>query len=372
LISTYMNYQLITRDLDASLNRVQSQPMVQRETEYYLENIKKVTSIDEFLADDRLFRYAMKAHGLEDMAYAKAFMRKILEEGLTDPNAFANRLTDNRYKEFARSFDFSKHGANTTIYNAAQQGVVENYLFKSAGKPNPPGSEQLAEKTGYYLANITQVRSIDDLLRDDQLYEFAMRAHGFDKTLPDKDLVRRMLEGGIDNPDSLANQHDDSRFRELVETFNFARYGETTTTRNPTQQPSIDRYLRQTLEEEAGTQNEGVRLALYFERMAPNIDSYYAILGDRALGIVVRTMLGLPDAVAQLDVDKQAQMLKSRIDLEDFKDPKKLSEMVNRFTTLWEINYPSASQQSSIAMLFQPPQFGISNDILMTIAKMKR
>ena len=31
---------------------------------------------------------------------------QVLEEGLEDPNSFANKLTDNRYKEFARSFDF--------------------------------------------------------------------------------------------------------------------------------------------------------------------------------------------------------------------------------------------------------------------------
>jgi hypothetical protein len=372
LISTYMNYQLITRDLNASLNRVQSQPMVQRETEYYLQNITKVTSIDEFLADTRLFNYAMKAHGLEEMAYAKAFMRKVLEEGLDDPNSFANKLTDKRYTEFAKSFNFHKHGAQTTIYNAAQQGTVQNYLLKDSLDNGPSEPEELHAKTAYYLKNIVLVRSIEDFLADDKIFEFAMRAHGFDEELPAKDLVRRMLEGGIDDPDSLANKHDDSRFRDLVETFNFARYGETTTTRNPAQQPSIDRFLRQTLEEEAGAQNEGVRLALYFERMAPNISSYYEILGDRALGIVVRTMLGLPDAVAQLDIDKQVQLMKSRIDIEDFKDPKKLSDLVNRFTTMWEINNPSSPQMSSIATLFQPPQFGISTDVLMTIAKMKR
>ncbi|MFN4272526.1 MAG: DUF1217 domain-containing protein [Aliihoeflea sp.] len=258
MINTYTGYQLITRDLDVSIKRVQSQPMVQRETEYYLENITKVKSIDDFLGNDRLFRYAMKAHGMEDMTYAKAFIRKALEEGIDNRDSFANKLTDTRYKSLVETFNFERHGENTTIFDRAQQGTV-------------------------------------------------------------------------------------------------------------------DKYLRQVLEEDAGSQNEGVRLALYFERKASQIDSAYNILGDPALATVVRTMLGLPDAIAQLDVDKQAALIESRINLEDFKDPKKLAEMITRFTSLWEVNNPSTPPQSMITNLFQPPmQFGISADVLMTIAKMKR
>lgn len=371
MINTYTSYQLITRDMNQSLDRVQNQPMVQRETEYYLENITKVKSIDDFLGDDRLFRFAMKAHGLEDMAYAKAFMRKVLEEGLDDPNSFANKLTDKRYQEFAKSFNFVRHGADTTIYNAAQQGTVQNYLLEAVANGVAIDNPVLKENTAYYQANIASVRSIDDFLRDDRIFQFAMRAHGFDGDLPSKQVVRTMLEGGIDDPDSPANKSSDERFAKLVESFNFARYGEDATTINPAQKPAIDKYMRQTLEEDAGRQNEGVRLALYFERMAPKMTSYFEILGDRAIGSVVRTILGLPDEIAQLDIDKQVALIKSRIDIEDFKDPEKLQDLLTRFTTMWEINNPTASPQAMITTLFQPPQFGISPDVMMAIAKMR-
>ena len=42
MINTFASYQLITRDINQSLDRVQNQPMVQRETEYYRENIGNV------------------------------------------------------------------------------------------------------------------------------------------------------------------------------------------------------------------------------------------------------------------------------------------------------------------------------------------
>jgi hypothetical protein len=257
VINTLSSYQLITRDIERSLTQVEKQPMVSRETEYYLANIEKVKSIDEFMADDRLFQYAMKAHGLSDMSYAKAFIRKALEEGIETKDTFANKLTDARYKDFVSTFNFVRHGENTTVFDRTRQGTV-------------------------------------------------------------------------------------------------------------------DRYLRQTLEEDAGRQNEGVRLALYFERKAPSVTNYYEILADTALAKVVRTALGFPEALAQADIDKQAAMIEARLDLEDLKDPDKLGEMLTRFATLWEIDNPSAAPQSSISVLFtQQPEFGISTDVLFALQRLK-
>ena len=76
--------RLISRNLVRSLEQTARKPEVARETTYYLAHIGDVKSIDEFLNDDRLFSYAMKAHGLSDMVYAKAFLRKVLTEGITE------------------------------------------------------------------------------------------------------------------------------------------------------------------------------------------------------------------------------------------------------------------------------------------------
>ena len=70
MTTTYTSYKLITADLATSLERVAEQPDVKRESAYYLDKIGSIKTIDEFFADSRLYNYAMKAHGLEDMAYA--------------------------------------------------------------------------------------------------------------------------------------------------------------------------------------------------------------------------------------------------------------------------------------------------------------
>lgn len=371
MVNTFVNYQMIARDLDRSIERIESQPMVQRETDYYLENIGKVSSIEEFMADDRLFRYAMKAHGLDEMGYAKAYMTKVLEEGTSDPESFANKLTDKRYREFAETYDFAVRGENTTTFNPAQKGAVDNYLMLAEQNGLDTSSQGVIDEVNYYLETIPEITSIDDFLADDRVVSFALAAHGFDGAVG-KERLREMLEGGVDDPESPALKQDDERFARFVESFNFARYGEDATTVNEAQEPTVDRYLRQSLEEDAGEQNEGVRLALYFERKAPDIESFMGILADPALAEVMRTALGLPDEIAQADIDQQVAMMERRFDIEDFKDPEKLDEFLKQFTSLWEINNPSSQQSSPAALFGQPAEFGISTDLLLTMAQMKK
>lgn len=255
MTTTYTSYKLIASDLQTSLKRVAEQPDVKRETEYYLSRIGSIKTIDEFFADSRLYNYAMKAHGLDDMAYAKAFMRKVLTEGVDDAEAFANKLTDNRYKELAESLNFARHGELATTFERAQKGVA-------------------------------------------------------------------------------------------------------------------DKYARQTLEVSAGEDNAGVRLALYFERMASSITSGYSIIADDALAQVVRTALQLPEEFAATDIDRQSAYYEKAIDFADFQDPAKLGKFLERFTSMWELDNPTGSYGSLAA--FQSSSItGISTDLLISINNLK-
>ena len=181
-----------------------------------------------------------------------------------------------------------------------------------------------------------------------------------------------MLEGGVKDASSPANQLTDKRYAAFVTAFNFVEYGEAVTTYTASQQPVVDKYVRQTLEENAGQENEGVRLALYFERKAPAITSFYQVLADPALAKVVRTLLQLPDSFATADVDKQVKFFESKLKIADFSNPEALAKLMKRFTGLWEVSNPSASPQSLTTVLFsQPAEFGISTDLLFTMHKLK-
>lgn len=126
--STLLTYRMLTRNLTRSLSIKAAERPVALESSYYLKTIGKIGSIDGFLKDTRLFTYAMKAFGLEEMAYAKGYMRKVLKEGVVDPKSFANKLNDDRFKAFATVFDFKTLGAAATRSAEAGQKVVDRYV----------------------------------------------------------------------------------------------------------------------------------------------------------------------------------------------------------------------------------------------------
>jgi hypothetical protein len=255
--STFVQYSLIAADIDRSIATVKRDPVVDRETDYYLSRIGNVDTIEDFVSDTRLFTYAMKAHSLSDMAYAKAFMTKVLQEGRDEDDSFVNQLADPRYLEFAKTFDFNRYGATATTFARASTGVVE-------------------------------------------------------------------------------------------------------------------KYTRQTLEENAGESNTAVRLALYFERKASEITTVSQILADQALFTVVRTNLGLPASFSMLDIDRQISILTERVNLEDFADPETVAGHIERFTALWDASNPDASSASNIGMLFSTSVMGLSSDLMMAIQNLKR
>lgn len=215
-----------------------------------------------------------------------------------------------------------------------------------------------------YLSAIADVKSIDDFLARPDVYRYAMRAFGLEDMTYATAFVRRALSDGVDRPDSLANRLADPRFRDLVSTFNFARYGSAAMAFSRTQQGVVDRYLRLTLEQNAGLTNEGVRLALYFQRSASSISSPYSLLADRALLKVTQVALGLPQASATLDLDRQADIISGKLAVADLKDPGKLDKFLIRFAALWDVENSQPPPSPLIDLTGTTPAAGIAVALL--------
>lgn len=222
MIDTSLRLSMLNNNMSKSLELVRKDPLVDRLSEKYLEKIRDIKTIDDFIEDYDVFSYAMKAFGLEDMTYAKAYMKKVLVEGVSDKESFANKLTDERFRTFAEAFNFEQFGDATTSFKSVQDDVV-------------------------------------------------------------------------------------------------------------------DMYVRQSLEDKEGEENAGVKLGLYFERKAPEIENMMELLADPALAEVARTLAGIPQEAAGADLDVQVAMLEERIDIEDLKDPDKLKDLMIRFTALWDL-----------------------------------
>lgn len=230
--TTIGELRLVTANLPKILERASSDPQNKREIDYYLATVGSIKTIDAFLKNDRLYGFAMQAFGLDDMTYAKAFMRKVLTEGIDSRGSFANQLSDGRYRAFAAAFNFARYGASTTSYTAARQGTV-------------------------------------------------------------------------------------------------------------------DAYVRQTIEVQQGQSNEAVRLALYFQRKAPQATTPYALMADKALLKVTQVVLGLPASSSSLDIDRQSKLIASKLDVNDLRQPAKVDKLLERFSALWDLSNSASTPASS-------------------------
>ncbi|WP_395667166.1 DUF1217 domain-containing protein [Methylocella sp.] len=250
-----LTYTMLAKDFSKSLARTASDPIVKRETAYFEKTIGSIRSVDDFMKNQRVYAYALKAFGLSDMAYARGMIRKVLEQGASDPASLANTLNDQRYKALAKAFDFAGAGAAAT------------------------GS-----------------------------------------------------------PDLVATTKAD--------------------------------YLLQSLETQVGKENAGAQMALYFRRVAPTVTSAYGLLGDKTLLSVTQTAFGLSPSTSQQTIDRQAKTINSLLKISDLQDPAKLEKLIERFTARYDMKNPGGAATAPVSAM-QVTQPEISQNLLMSLANLK-
>ena len=225
MTSTLASFNLVDNNLQAALQRTALDPIVSRDAQYYRDNIGKVTSVDDFLDNYRLFAYAMKANGLEDMTYAKAFMKKVLESDLADSKSFANQLQDSRYKEFAATFNFGTDGSIKATTFDGQSSTQEDATIGLYSQSIQDKLTNVDTETAYYRSAIGEVTSVDDLLGNARLLDYALKSNGIDPNYTSADTVRKVLTSDLSDPGSYANQLGSTEYLDLAKAFNFQTDG---------------------------------------------------------------------------------------------------------------------------------------------------
>ena len=230
---------------------------------------------------------------------------------------------------------------------------------------------QVKREAAYYLSKIGSIKSIDAFMKDDRVYQFAMKAFGLDEMIYAKAFMKKVLTEGVDSSTSFANKLSDGQFKTFATAFNFARYGGTATAFSRTQQGTVDRYVRETLETGTGQTNEGARLALYFERTAPGVTNTLSLLADRALLKVTQVALGLPESTSMLSLDKQVELIKKKLDVADFADPAKLKKFIGRFTALWDLANPQGQSGLATSIVVSTPSAGLDTSTIALLQNLR-
>lgn len=345
----------------------------------FKSSIGKVTSVNDFLGTNAVYTYALKAVGLDPAKVNISDIQRVLTSDLQDKKSYVYTLKDDRYVKLAELFNFTKDGSvGSPILAQSEielQTMSADYIKKKSAFGTDKDKEAATTEAKYFSGEMQKIKTLKEFLANDRLTKFAMESLGIDPKSVTKEQLEKIFTSNLDDSQSYVNKEMDPVFRRLVTAFNFNTDGNILhedrsliQTRRGLYE-TLDNYLTQTLETQAGEENAGVRLALYFQRMAAGTTSYYSILADTAIQNFIKTTFGIPDELGNAGVDTQVTMMKKYFDIKDFQDPEKVKKLIARFTIMYD---NSQNTTDPIMMLFNGSgSVGISGDTLLAVASLR-
>jgi len=145
-------WRLLSRTKTAQIAAVSRSPATKNLTDYFKAKIGSVKTADDLVSDRRLLTVALGAFGLQDDINSKAFIRKVLAEGTVSPDAFANKLADKRYLQFAQAFGFKDLPVARTQLSTFPDEITARYVNaqfeESVGEQDPNMRLALSFGTG--------------------------------------------------------------------------------------------------------------------------------------------------------------------------------------------------------------------------------
>lgn len=350
----------------------------QANTQYYRNAIGKVLHVDAILTDEKLYNYVLSSYGIDPNEVTKIKIKRVLLSDPKSATSYASLLQDSRFTALASAFNFDSDGYAQGIRQVQTADAAKNTIARYTATLSDLNIDQTLGKaeSQYYDRTILTISSVDQLLKDQRLKSYIVKAYGLGNDTSD-DTLRKILTSDPLDQRSFVSKSNNDAYKALAADFNFNSDGSVARAAVDVAQTKGDiaktlaLYYRQKVEEDVGEQNEGARLALYFERKASSITSPYSILADKAFLKVAQTALGLPETMSLLDIDRQAEMISKRIDIEDFKDPAKVQQFLTRFAASWDIANSNATQTNSALTLLQPIEASVSLDMLSSLQNLK-
>lgn len=171
-----------------------------------------------------------------------------------------------------------------------------------------------------FLEAMPRITSLDALLKDTTSLNVVLSSVGLQDDIRSTALIRQVVEGGTEAPNALANRLTDKRYLELAKML--APLVQENTALSDEAIKDVSRSFKTTRFEEAiGAQDDNLRLAIYFERMIPEVATagrsdearWFSLLGNPPIKKVIQESLGLPKEFGALDVDDQVARLKQAL-----------------------------------------------------------
>jgi hypothetical protein len=137
----YAGWRYLAGSLDTQMARFSQGPVAARDMAYFRAEIGKITSAEDLVGDFRLLRVALGAFGLQDDLPNRAFIRKVLADGIGTDGALANRLADKRYRALSEAFGFGGPLPPRTGSTGFAERILARYerqeFERAVGAQNP-------------------------------------------------------------------------------------------------------------------------------------------------------------------------------------------------------------------------------------------
>jgi hypothetical protein len=244
----------------------------------------------------------------------------------------------------------------------------------------------LQREITYFEAKIATVGSAEELVRDRRLLAVALGAFGLEGEIDKRFFIRKVLEGGTEDPRSLASRLSEPAFKRLAAAFGFGDRGGVRTGEPGFAERIIGQFKERRFEAAVGAVDDTMRLAMNFRReiarlaeTASDGSGWFTVLGSRPLREVVQTALGLPKEFVRVDVDRQRDMVRGRMaatfgdgSLAFFKDPANVEKVIGRFLARAQIAEAAAGAATSPALALLRGAAGSGSEALFNLLATRR
>jgi hypothetical protein len=312
-------------------------------TAYYNANIGSVKSIADLENNKQLLSYVETAYGI-DSSTSNTTLQSVMENtnGIDTSTANAGLLA----LKIAFNVDSNGNVTNPLTAQSSANVTATTSAYLNAAGTSATALAAAKAATAYYQTNISHVTSVGNLLSDPKMVAYIEQAYGIPKSTS-TGVLNEVLTSDLTNSKSVANKMG-TNYAQLAAAFDFTSTGligqETQGAQSKAQLESTNAgYVQQQMETEAGTQNPGIALALYFQNKASSITSAYSILSDSKLVTVFQTMMGLPSTASEANIDVQANQISSAFDLSKLKDPTYVKSLIQRFSVMYDLNPPTST-----------------------------
>ncbi len=225
-------------------------------------------------------------------------------------------------------------------------------------------SPQVRNDRDYMLDKLSQTLSVDELMADKRLLRVTMTAFGLGGEEWKGGFIRKALEEVGDPESTFLPRLNNPKYTKFAEALSPID-GKIIMSTSELARIAVN-FEAESFRTAVGDVDDSMRLALNYQSEISEIAGaessdkaiLYRILGDVPVRTVMQTAFNLPDGLSNLDLDRQADVFKDRIqsvmgisDLSELAKPEVIEKMIHRFLAMDTIENGSTSYSSASAAL---------------------